>query len=153
MTIHLYQPLQPLAADGGAMMRVLIAAGVDKADLIRVVGPSAPLAALWLSGHGYERAVVARVRPGGGARPADAILIGQPCAADELAELLEIAGDVHVDGVVLEQTRQGRGGEEAEALANALGQLGFRAQRRLNDKGRPVFIARRIGFPTARKAA
>jgi hypothetical protein len=153
MTIHLYQPLQPLAADGGAMMRVLNAAGIDKSDLIRVVGPSAALAAIWLSRHGYERAVVARAAPSGAARPADAILIGQPCSADELGELMAIAGEVHDDGAVLVQTRQGRGGEEAEALANVLGQLGFRAQRRLNDKGRPIFIARRIGLPTLRKAA
>jgi hypothetical protein len=153
MTIHLYQPLQPLAADGGAMMRVLIAAGVDKADLIRVAGPSAPLAALWLSRHGYERAVVARAAPGPAARAADAILIAQPCSPDELGDLMAITGDVHEDGVVLVQTRQGPGGDGAEALANVLGRLGFRAQRRLNDKGRPIFIARRVGFPTARKAA
>jgi hypothetical protein len=153
MTVHLYQPLQPLAADGGAMMRVLIAAGVDKSDLIRIVGASAPLAALWLSRHGYERAVVARAAPGGAARPADAILIGQPCSADELGQLMAIAGEVRDDGVVLAQARQGRGGDEAEALAGVLGQLGFRAQRRLNDKGRPIFIARRVGHPTASKAA
>jgi hypothetical protein len=153
MTIHLYQPLQPLAADGGAMMRVLIAAGVDKSDLIRIVGAAAPVAALWLSRHGYERAVVARAAPNGAARPADAILIGQPCAADELAALMAIAGDVHDDGAVLVQTRQGRGGEEAEAVAAVLGRMGFRAQRRLNDKGRPIFIARRVGLPTLSKAA
>jgi hypothetical protein len=153
MTIHHYQPLQPLAADGGAMMRVLIAAGVGKPDLIRVAGPSAPLAAIWLSRHGYERAVVARAAPSGTARPADAILIGQPCPAAELAELMAVAGDVHDDGVVLVQTRQGRGGEEAEAVAAVLGRMGFRAQRRLNDKGRPIFIARRVGLPTLSKAA
>jgi len=153
MTIHLYQPLQPLAADGGAMIRVLTAAGIYKTDLIRIVGPSAPLAAIWLGRHGFERAVVARAAPGGAARPADAILIGQPCTADELSELLAVAGDVHDNGVVLVQTRPGRGGEETDQLGAVLGQLGFTAQRRLNDKGRPIFIARRIGFPTARRAA
>jgi hypothetical protein len=153
MTIHLYQPLQPLAADGGAMMRVLTAAGVDKTDLIRIVGPSAPLAALWLSRHGFERAVVARAAPPASARPADAILIGQPCAADQLGALLAIAGAIHDDGALLVQTRPERGGEGAERLAGVLGELGFRAQRRLNDKGRPILVARRIGLPTQRNAA
>jgi hypothetical protein len=153
MTIHLYQPLQPLAADGGAMMRVLTAAGVDKTDLIRIVGPSAPLAAIWLSRHGFERAVVARAAAGGAPRPADAILIGQPCVADALAGLLAIAGEVRHDGAVLVQTRPGRDGEEAEHLADTLGRLGFTIQRRLNDKGRPIFIARRVGEPTLREAA
>jgi hypothetical protein len=152
MTIHLFQPLQPLAADGGAMMRVLTAAGIDKTDLIRIVGPSAPLAAIWLSRHGFDRAVVARAASGA-ARAADAILIAQPCAADELGDLMEMAGDVRDDGAVLVQTRTGRGGEETDQLGAVLGRLGFTAQRRLNDKGRPIFIARRVGFPTARKAA
>ena len=153
MTIHLYQPLQPLAADGGAMMRVLTAAGVDKTDLIRIVGPSAPLAALWLSRHGFDRAVVARAAPGASARLADAVLIGQPCMAGELAALLAIAGDLRDDGAVLVQTRPGRAGEELTQLASVLGELGFTAQRRLNDKGRPIFIARRVGQPTLRKVA
>jgi len=30
MTIHLYQALQPLAADGGALTRMLFAADVDR---------------------------------------------------------------------------------------------------------------------------
>jgi len=153
MTIHLYQPQQPLAADGAAMMRVLIAAGVERADHIRIVGPSAPIAALWLGQHGFERAVVARSAPARGAAPADAVLVGQPCSADQLSALIEIAGQVRDDGAVIVQTRQGRGGEEAEALAATLRSLGFAEQRRLNDKGRPVFIARRVSYPTARKAA
>jgi len=154
MTIHLFQPLQPLAADGGALMRVMIAAGVDKRDLIRVVGPSAPLAALWLGSHGYERAVVVRTPARGTPpRPADAVLIGHPCAAGELAGLLAVAGEVTDEGVVLVQTRPGRSGEEAEAMAAALGELGYRVQRRLNDKGRPIFIARLVDTPTVRKAA
>ena len=97
--------------------------------------------------------MVVRVAASAAARRADAILIGQPCAADELAVLMAIAGDVHDDGVVLVQTRQGRDGEGAEAVAGVLGRMGFRAQRRLNDKGRPIFIAHRVGLPTLSKAA
>jgi hypothetical protein len=148
---HLYQPFQPLAADGGAIARVLTAAGLGKRDLIRVVGASAPVAALWLARHGYERAVVAR--GGGAARPADAVLIGQPCAPAELDALMAAAGVVADDGAVVAQGRSGPGGEEAEALAAALGRLGYRALRRLSDKGRPVLIARRVGEPTVRQAA
>ena len=43
--------------------------------------------------------------------------------------------------------------EEFEAVAALLRGQGFRAQRRLNDKGRPICIARRVGFPSAEKAA
>ena len=63
------------------------------------------------------------------------------------------AGDVRDDGAVLVQTRPGRGGEETDEVGAALARLGFTAQRRLNDKGRPIFIARRVGLPTLRKAA
>ena len=96
---------------------------------------------------------MARAAAGVGARPADAILVGQPCMADELGGLLAAAGDVRDDGAVLVQTRPGRGGEETDEVGAALGRLGFTAQRRLNDKGRPIFIARRVGLPTLRKAA
>ncbi|HXQ14894.1 MAG TPA: hypothetical protein VN814_09770 [Caulobacteraceae bacterium] len=153
MTIHLYQPLQPLAADGGALMRILHAAGVEKDDLIRVVGPSGTLAALWLSRHGYDRAVFVRTAAAERTRPADALLVAQPCAAEELAPLLDIAGAVSDDGALIVQTRPGRGGEEFEAVAALLRGQGFHAQRRLNDKGRPICIARRVGFPSAEKAA
>ena len=152
MTTHLYQPLQPLAADGGALMRILHAAGVEKDDLIRVVGPSGPLAALWLSRHGYSGAVFVRAAAER-ARPADAVLVAQPSAAEELAPLLDVAGAVRDDGALIVQTRPGRGGEEFEAVAALLRRQGFREQHRLNDKGRPICIARRIGFPTASKAA
>ena len=153
MTIHLYQPLQPLAADGAALLRVLHAAGVEKDDLIRVVGPSGPLAALWLSRHGYDRAVFVRASASERTRPADIMLIAQPCAAVELAPLLDVAGAVSDDGALIVQTRPGRGGDEFEAVAAQLRGQGFRAQRRLNDKGRPICIARRIGLPSAEKAA
>jgi hypothetical protein len=153
MTVHLYQPSQPLAADGPALTRVLHAAGVEKRDLIRVVGPSGPIAALWLGRHGYDRAVFVRAAAGATARPADALLIAQACAAEELEALLAVAGDVSDSGSLIVQTRPGRLGEEFEAVAAALRRRGFHAQRRLNDKGRPICIARRVGFPSAEKAA
>jgi hypothetical protein len=153
MTTHLYQPLQPLAADGGGLMRILHAAGVEKDDLIRVVGPSGPLAALWLGRHGYHRAVFVRTSTAEHARPANALLVAQPCAAEQLAPLLDVAGPVSDDVTLVVQTRPGLGGDEFEAVASLLRRQGFRAQRRLNDKGRPICIARRVGFPSAEKAA
>jgi hypothetical protein len=150
---HLYQPLQPLAADGGALMRVLHAAGVEKADLVRAVGPSGPLAAIWLSRHGYARAVFVRTAAGEGSRPADALLVAQPCTAGELALLMNLAGAVSEGGALIAQTRLGRFGDEVEAIAALLRGRGFQAQRRLNDKGRPICIARRVAFPSAEKAA
>lgn len=153
MTICLYQPMQPLAADGGALTRVLHVAGVEKGDLIRVIGPSGPVAALWLGRHGYDRAVFVRASATGSSVPADALLVAQPCAAEELEPLLDLAGAVNDGGALIVQTRPGRLGEEFEAVAALLRRQGFHAQRRLNDKGRPICIARRVGFPSAEKAA
>ena len=153
MTTHVYQPLQPLAADSGALMRVLRAAGVEKDDLIRVIGASGPLAALWLNRQSYTRAVFVRASAGERARPADALLVAQPCEADELGSLLDSAGAVSDDGALIVQTHPGRLGPEFEAVAALLRRRGFDAQRRLNDKGRPICIARRVGFPRAEKAA
>jgi hypothetical protein len=153
MTVHLYQPLQPLAADGAALGRVLHAAGVDKDDLIRVVGPSGPIAALWLSRHGYDRAVYVRSAAAVRGLPADALLIAQPCAAEDLGALIGDGEGLADGGALIVQTRPGRQGEETEAVAALLRRLGFIAQRQLNDKGRPICIARRVGFPSATKAA
>ena len=153
MTVHLFQPLQPLAADGAALGRVLQAAGVEKGDLIRVVGPAGPIASLWLSRHGYDRAVCVRSAANPRGLPADALLIAQPCAAEELGELIGEGAGLAGDGALIVQTRPGHLGEGVEAVAALLRRLGFAAQRQLNDKGRPSCIARRVGFPTASKAA
>ena len=150
---HLYQPLQPLAADGAALMRVLHAAGVEKDDLIRAVGPSGPVAAIWLSRHGYNHAVFVRTSAGEHSRPADALLVAQPCTTEQLGPLMRLAGAAGEDDALIVQTRPGRLGDEAEAIAALLRGRGFQAQRRLNDKGRPIFIARRIDCPNAKKAA
>ena len=153
MSIHLYQPLQPLASDGAALLRVLAAAGVEKDELIRVVGPSGPIAALWLGRHGYARAVFVRAAAGDQSRPSDALLIPHACTAEELEQLLGRGQAVRDGGAIIVQTRLGPNGEEAEEEAAVLRRLGYLAQRRMNDKGRPICIARRVGFPTAEKAA
>ena len=120
---HLYQPLQPLAADGAALMRVLHAAGV------------------------------VRTSAGEHSRPPDALLVAQPCTTEQLGPLMRLAGAAGEDDALIVQTRPGRLGDEAEAIAALLRGRGFQAQRRLNDKGRPIFIARRIDCPNAKKAA
>jgi hypothetical protein len=153
MTIHLYQPLQPLAADGGALMRVLEAADVEKSDLIRVVGPSGAIATLWLSQHGFGRAVFARNGSTISGLRADALLVAYPCAAEELGALIGDAEGLRDSGALIVQARPGRQGEETEAVAAWLRRAGFASQRQLNDKGRAVCIARRVGHPTASKAA
>jgi hypothetical protein len=153
MTIHLYQPAQPLATDGGGLLRVLQAADVGKRDLIRVVGPSGALAAMWLGQHGYDRVVFAQSAASPSASPADAVLVAHPCVAADLTALVGDADAIRAGGALIVQTRPGPRGEEVEAVAAWLRRAGFASQRQLNDKGRPVCIARRIGWPTARKAA
>jgi hypothetical protein len=153
MTIHLYKTMQPLAADGRALIRILHVAGVEKDHLIHVVGPSGPLAALWLSHHGYDGAVFVRATAGERTRPADALVVPHPCAAEQLALLLDVAGAVREDGALIVQTRASRLGEEFGAVAALLDSRGFGAQRRMDDKGRPICGARRVGCPSADKAA
>src|SRR5579872_7515529 len=48
------QPSQPLAADGGALSRVLKHAHLSKESVLRVTGPAGTTAAIWLNRHGYE---------------------------------------------------------------------------------------------------
>jgi hypothetical protein len=153
MTTYLYQPLQPLAVDGGALLRVLKAANVDKGDLVRIVGPSGPVATLWLSQHGFERAVFSRSAISASGARADAVLIAHPCAATELDALVGAAEGLREGGALIVQGRPGRHGEELAAVSAWLRRAGFVSQRQLNDKGRPICIARRVGWPTARKAA
>lgn len=153
MTTHLYQPFQPLASDGGALIRVLLAAGVEKTDLIRVVGPSGPIATLWLNAHGYDRAVFVRAPIAPRGLPADALLVAHPCGADELDSLVGPAEGVRDGGAVIVQARAGRQGEDLEAVAGWLRRSGFAAQRRLNDKGRSICIARRADAPIVNQAA
>jgi hypothetical protein len=151
MTTELYQPFQPLAADGPALARVLAAAGIEKTDVVRVMGPSGLLAALWLAEHGYQRAFFARSLSSG--QPADAVLIPHACSPEAVAEMIDAAEAVCDGGVVIVQARSGRSGEELEAISAFLRRLGFDAQRRVNDKGRQICIARRVDYPTARRAA
>jgi hypothetical protein len=145
------QPAQPLAADGGALSRVLQQAGVSRDSVLRVTGAAGLTAIFWLCRHGYERA--AYVHPDRVATmvPADALLIPQACGTRALAVLLQGGGCLREGGALIVQTlSEAQGGDDLRAV---LEPLGYQIERRLSDKGRGVCVARRRGRPDLRKAA
>jgi hypothetical protein len=151
-TFHI-QPAQPLAADGAALTHVLTRAGVGKHSLVHVTGPSGPMAMLWLNRHGYRNALYVPVARIGAAGPADALLVPHCIEADELTRLLRGGECLRDGGVLIAQTAVERSATGGESIAAALAPLGLQVQCRLCDRGRNVYIARRVGVGGFKQAA
>jgi hypothetical protein len=143
-TFHI-QPAQPLAADGVALTHVLNRAGVGKQSLVHVTGPNGPMAMLWLNRHGYRNALYVPANRLGAMAPADALLVPHSCEAGELTGLLADGERLHEGGVLIAQTSAARSAMGGETIPAALAPLGYQVQCRLSDRGRDIYIARRIG--------
>jgi hypothetical protein len=143
-TFHI-QPAQPLAADGVALTHVLTRAGVGKQSLVHVTGPSGPMAMLWMNRHGYRNALYVPASRIGAMAPADALLVPHSVEAEELTQLLQGGECLREGGVLIVQTSAARSALGGESIPAALAPIGFQVQCRLSDRGRDVYIARRIG--------
>ena len=147
----------PKAITGGLVQTAQLVAqleraGVGKSSVIRVTGPSALSALLWLCRHGYEQ--VGYVRPGEGApheSEPDAILVAHTCDEIDLKKLLTVGRLVRPGGVFMFQVRTG---SEASALGVdwLLESAGFTTEQRLDGERRALIIARRRAL-AMRKAA
>jgi len=147
----------PKAITGGLvqtaqLVALLERAGVGKSSVIRVTGPSALSALLWLCRHGYEQ--VGYVRPGAGApheSEPDAILVAHTCDEIDLKRLLTVGRLVRPGGVFIFQIRAGC---EASALGVdwLIESAGFTTEQRLDGERRALIIARRRSL-SMRKAA
>jgi hypothetical protein len=151
-TFHI-QPAQPLAADGAALTHVLNLAGVGKQSLVRVTGPSGPIAMLWLNRHGYRNALYVPASRIGAMAPADALLVPHSVEAEELTELLRDGEHLHVGGVLIVQTSAARSALGGDSIPVAFEPIGFQVQCRISDRGRDIYIARRIGVGGFKQAA
>jgi len=139
-------PAPPIAADGGALTRVLDWAGVTRNSLVRVTGSAGPAAMLWLDQHGYRRASYVHPRFVAEMEPVDVLLIPHACAAEELAEILQTGACLRDGGVLIVQTPPLRLVQGVDSIPAVLEPLGYVVEQRLSDKGRTVQIARRRGF-------
>jgi hypothetical protein len=153
MATFTLQPTQPLAADGAALTRVLQQAGVTKTSVIRVTGPAGPTAVLWLGDRGYERAAYVHAGRVATMQPADVLLVPHACRTPELADLLGGGACLHEGGVLVAQTQADRIVPGYDSVAAVLEPLGLQVERRVSDKGRDVYIARRRGVGGFKQAA
>jgi hypothetical protein len=147
------QPSQPLAADGGALNRVLKHTHLSKESVLRVTGSAGPTAAIWLNRHGYENAAYVHPNWVGAQGFADALLIPHACATAELAQLLRSGDCVRDGGLLIVQAAPDRFGQGVDSLADTLRPLGYQIENQLCDGGRDVYIARRHCSGGFKKAA
>lgn len=130
----------------------LESAGVDKSSVIRVTGPSALSALLWLCRHGYDRVAYVRAAE---ASPhedsADAILVAHTCRDLDVTRMLSVARQARPGGVFIFRLRTGPG-RSAVDLTATLRQCGFTLERRLEGRRRALIVARREAS-IARRAA
>jgi hypothetical protein len=145
MTVHAFQPAAPLASDGAALAQVLARAGVEKRTHICVTGPAALTAMLWLVRRGYDHAVLAASGAARLGEPADALLVPGACSPSELRRLLEAGAWLGDGGVLIAQVSGDRSDGSPDDVRLALTETGFVVQHHVHDKGRQVWIARRVG--------
>jgi hypothetical protein len=153
LTTRVLPPAGPIATDGPALARVLHQAGVAKSSVIRVTGPSGPIAALWLCRHGFERAAYVHANRVRTMRSADVLLVPHACANPELATLIRGGECLRERGALIVQTAPDASGQTSDELRKLLETLGYEVENSIADKGRVVCIARRLGAPVFKKAA
>lgn len=126
--------------------------GVSKTSVIRVTGPGALPALLWLCRHGYDQ--VGYMRAGEGCPhedEPDAIVVAHTCDEVDLKRFLTVGRQVRPGGVFIFQLR-------LAANASTLGvdwlleQSGFTTEQRFDGERRALIVARRRTL-AMRKAA
>lgn len=134
-----------------ALVALLERIGVGKSSVIRVTGPSALSALLWLCRHGYQQ--VGYVRPGEGSphEEPDAIVVAHTCNEIDLKRLLSVGRQVRPGGVFIFQLRCGPE-ESALGVDWLLEAAGFTTEQRLYGERRALIVARRRTL-ALRKAA
>lgn len=114
--------------------------GVDARSAIRVTGPGALPALLWLSRRGYQNVGCLNATRRAPGDEADALLAAHTASGEWLCELLDCGPHVREGGVVIVQTRPSLGGASAARIFHG---HGFDLVRRLPGAHRDVLVARR----------
>lgn len=151
---HLCFATRPsLAADGATLTRLLQRAGLSKESVIRVTGPAGMTAIMWLYRHGYERAAYVHANWVATMQTADALLVPHTCEAPELRDLLQSGSGLREGGVLIVQTSAEASVPGLDSVPAILEPLGYRVEYRLDERGRDVCVARRVGSDGFKKAA
>lgn len=122
------------------LSQLLIEAGLDAGSAIRVTGPGALPALLWLCRRGYENVGCLQAGCRAPADEADALLAAHTASGDWLNALLDNGPHVRRGGVVIVQTSPSVGGGAAARIFHG---HGFDLVRRLPGAHRDVLVARR----------
>jgi hypothetical protein len=125
--------------------------GVTKSSIIRVTGPNALSALLWLCRHGYQQVGYVRAGEGSPHEEPDAILVAHTCDEVDLKRLLTVGRQVRAGGAFIFQLRLDPEGS-ALGVEWLLEQAGFTTERRFDGERRALIIARRRAL-AIRKAA
>lgn len=135
-----------------SLVDFLASAGVTRSSVIRVTGPSALSALLWLCRHGYDQVGYVRAEPGGPHETEpDAIIVAHTCGELELKRLLTFGRHVRPGGVFLFRLRTGPGASSV-GLEWMLKQAGLSVEARLDGERRALIIARRTAVALEKAA-
>lgn len=125
------------------LSQLLTEAGLDAASAIRVTGPGALPALIWLCRRGYENVGCLQAGARAPAEETDALLAAHTASGDWLGALLDNGPHVRRGGVVIVQTAPSVGGGAAARIFHG---HGFDLVRRLPGAHRDVLVARRSGW-------
>ena len=126
----------------GALTMLLDSAGITRSSVMRVTGPGALTALLWLRRNGYDRVGYGWAGEDAPSHEADAILVAHTCDEITLKRLIAVGRQVRPGGVFVFRHRLKSEGE-ARGIEWLLEQAGFTTVRRLNGSRRALVIARR----------
>lgn len=130
------------------LSQLLTEAGVAAGSVIRVTGPGALPALIWLCRRGYARVGCLQAGRRSPADDAQAMLVAHTAAPTWLAELMDRGPHVREGGVMVVQTAAANDGEVEEVFRAH----GFAVERRLRGRHRDVLVARRRGLQLAEAA-
>ena len=129
----------------------LDSAGVSRSSNLRVTGPGALAALLWLRRHGYHHAGYGWAGNDAPRQEPDAVLVARTCDEITLKRLLDVGRKVRPGGLFIFRCRLDSEGS-ALGIEWLLDQAGFATERRLNGARRALVIARRRDYAMCKAA-
>jgi hypothetical protein len=133
------------------LVALLERVGVTKSSVIRVTGPSALSALLWLCRHDYQQVGYMCAVDSGPHEAPDAIIVAHTCNELDLKRLLTFGRQVRPGGVFIFQLRTGED-ESTLGVDWMLEAAGFSTEQRLDGEHRSLIIARRRALAMRRAA-
>jgi len=123
------------------LIALLDAAGVDRASVIHVTGPSGLSALLWLCRHGFRQVGYLKSGRGCPHEAPDALIVAHTCDAAWLERLLDGGPHVREGGVLvfLSPLPAGR----ADPVHDLLARRGYAVERCVHGARRELHVARR----------